>query len=110
MDSPLLSVIIPTIDVPGIEERLKDCLDSLKMTSRQPYELILVYGVKGVAKAWNKGLEMARGNKILIANNDIIFPDDWETIKEHTDNAIVFPLTRNRNEKEYNKGTLKDHA
>jgi GT2 family glycosyltransferase/Flp pilus assembly protein TadD len=100
MDRPtekLVSIIILGFNQ---VEYTRKCIESIRMHTRQRYELILIDngskdgteayfrsipGAKvvrnaenlGVSKGWNQGLRLARGEYLLILNNDIIVGPDW---------------------------------
>ncbi|MEO7427051.1 MAG: glycosyltransferase, partial [Fibrobacteria bacterium] len=100
MDKPtekLVSIIILGFNQ---VEYTRKCLESIRMHTRQRYELILIDngskdgteayfrsipGAKvvrnaenlGVSKGWNQGLRLAQGEYLLILNNDIIVGPDW---------------------------------
>ena len=51
-----------------------------------------------LAKAWNKGIEISRGEYVTIVNNDVVVPPNWfEPLKETLDNneraGMVSPIT-----------------
>jgi glycosyltransferase involved in cell wall biosynthesis len=96
-----ISVIIPTI---GDRESLKRILDSIEKDSESclPYECIIVENskdqnlsefvsslkfsfeiqyvyipMKGLARAYNRGLEKARGNFIIFFNDDVLIPQGF---------------------------------
>lgn len=94
----MIDIVIPTINLKYTDI----CLKSLrKRTKRRDYRLILVADqatpadhqyldsvdadVKvfndgfqaGVSRVWNQGLKHMKNDYILIANNDILFHDDW---------------------------------
>jgi len=116
----MLSIIIPLYILDDTLKALtQKCLNSLRMTTRGAYELILVDNASpiqlrakpdifikrkvngGNARAWNDGLALSRGDKILLCDNDVEFPKGWEAILEDViDDQIVFPRTWCREENE----------
>lgn len=61
------TVVIPHYPIPGADELLKQCVDSLDYT-----ELIVVVNEgTGFGKAVNQGLKLAKGEYIAIINNDV---------------------------------------
>ncbi len=115
----MVSIIIP---VHNQIEYTKMCIDSIrKNTQRNDYEIIIIDNAsddgtfeffknqnikyiynnenKGVAKAWNQGIEKAKGEYICIINNDIIVCKNWLTgflmVYESIKNAgILSPGTK----------------
>ena len=91
------SVIIPTYNQ---VHYLKECIESIRLYTHQPYELIIIdnssddgtaeylkstEGIRyrinsdnlGFAGAVNQGLMMARGTTLLILNNDSVVTSNW---------------------------------
>ncbi len=83
-------------------EVTRQAIDSLRASTRQPYELIVVdngstdgtpayldrlarEGVRvvrnsvnrGVAAGWNQGLRLATGDCLMVLNNDVLVAGDW---------------------------------
>ncbi len=51
-----------------------------------------------LAKAWNKGIELSRGEYIAVVNNDVVVPPNWfkplkETLDSHKKAGMVSPIT-----------------
>ena len=112
----MISVIIP---VYLLDQQLVDlttkCLQTLKDTGRD-YELIIVDNGSpirmdfdcdiyvrnkintGQAHSWNQGLRLAKGDHLLLADNDVEFGENWEKMAEYADKTIVFPLTKCKEE------------
>ncbi|HEY0829484.1 MAG TPA: glycosyltransferase family 2 protein [Bacilli bacterium] len=99
---------------------LKDCIYAIRQHTFSPYELIVVdngsndntldYCLQedvilislseneGFPKACNRGLRLARGNAILLLNNDVLVAEGWlsgmlSCLYSHTDIGIVGPVT-----------------
>lgn len=91
------SIIIPSYNQ---REMLIECLDSIEAFTPQPFELIVVDDAstdgtaeavkqrrnvrlavhesnRGFAGAVNTGLMMAKGNTILLLNNDVLVAENW---------------------------------
>jgi len=111
MKKPTISVVMPIYIIDKeLDDITVDCINSLKATGKD-YELIIIdnnstYKVKhnadiyvknkenmGNGYAWKQGMRLARGKYILLADNDVVFPDDWEKLKYKCNNAIAFPET-----------------
>ncbi len=113
----LISIVVVTFN---LYEYTKKCLGSIKKYSRQPYELIVVdNGSKdntaqlvegscdrlianernlGYPGGCNQGIEAARGEYILLLNNDTIVTPNWLTnlklcLTSSREVGIVSPLT-----------------
>jgi len=112
------SIIIPTFNQ---VEYLKECIESIRRYTPQPYELIIidnasddgsaeylksVTGIRfkilsdnrGFAGAVNQGLMMARGTTLLILNNDSVVTSNWlgnllRCLLSDTRIGIVGPVT-----------------
>ena len=74
-DAPRVSVIIPSLDGHrgGAVPRL---LDSLKRQSCQDFEVHLVRGVRPQGRALNHGAREARGEVVIILDDDACLADD----------------------------------
>lgn len=81
----MISLIIPAYHVSEeLEAMTRRCLDSLK---GRPDEVILEIDKKGdgYTKTTNKGLQKAKGDILIVGNNDLTFHDGW--LEE-----LLFPL------------------
>jgi len=109
-----ISVIIPTYILDKQLAKLtRTCLHTLReFTPRKDYELIIIDNASpikmeysadvyvrnkentGNGKAWNEGLKLAKGDILLLADNDVEFCKGWTDLLPYvTDNRIVFPKT-----------------
>ena len=107
-----ISVIIPIYLIDDQVKWLTDtCINSLISYTQEDYELIIIDNNSpmevnyecdvyvrnkqnmGNAVAWNQGLALARGDFLLLADNDVEFEPGWEKLTESTEEAIVFPAT-----------------
>jgi len=82
-----LSVVIPHVPGKEHDERLLECVASLKDYD----ELIIVtneIGTLGFTKAVNTGLSIARGDYVAVVNNDIVLEGN---IRDMCKNAVVSP-------------------
>lgn len=120
-----ISIIIPVFK--GVDIRLTElCVKSLKENSKEDHEIILVinpaenleeiklycnFGAtkvlfneeQGQCKANNLGVKLASNDWIMIADNDNVFPKNWEKCLEHLQPDTVLTL----NSMEYNpRGSL----
>ncbi|MCF6298210.1 MAG: glycosyltransferase, partial [Flavobacteriaceae bacterium] len=118
-NSPLISIVIPVYNK---IEYTKQCLESIEKFTKSNYEIIIIDNnsedetVKtlnkeypntkiisnienlGFPKAVNQGILEAKGEYIIIANNDIVFTENWinrmlEIAKQHPDVGIVGPIS-----------------
>lgn len=113
----MISIIIPVFVLDGdLKDKTLKCFETLKKYSND-YELIVIdngspipfdpltFGYecdvyvrnkenKGNAGAWNEGLKLAKGEYLLLADNDVEFSEGWQQMQELADGAIVFPMTR----------------
>lgn len=79
----MISVVIPTIE--GREQWLAKAITGFnthKPVSHQ-YELIIIDGMPTCGAAWNKGLERAKGDYILLSADDIEPTHAWAEIGMH---------------------------
>ncbi|WHX50366.1 glycosyltransferase family 2 protein [Paenibacillus woosongensis] len=112
------SIVIPTYNQ---KELLLQCIDSIEAHTEQPYEIIVVDDGSsdgttealqrrrgairvgshrknlGFASAVNTGLMMAKGQKIVLLNNDVIVSERWLkqmlAVLESNPNAAIGPVT-----------------
>ena len=120
-DRPLVSIIIPHYN--GIEI-LSECLDSLKASTFEHKEVILVDNAsqdssadwieehhpeirlvrnesnEGYAGGCNRGAEKAEGEFLLFLNNDTVHDPDWleplvEAINRNSETSVVQPKILN---------------
>ncbi len=70
----MVSIVICT--VPGSEEMLKSCVNSVIRNTRQKYNLIVVKNIwDGFAKSYNRGIKAALSDEqeaIVIMNDDVV--------------------------------------
>lgn len=116
----MISVIIP---IYIIDEELRklteDCIESYFKHTSDGNELIIVDNASpikdknnwgadvyirnnnnhGNAVAWNQGLRIARGDYLLLSDNDVLFSENWEGLADKK--AITFPLTKCREENDF---------
>ena len=79
----MISVVIPTIE--GREHWLAKAVEGFsrhKPVSHQ-YELIVIDGQPTCGAAWNKGMEKAKGDYILLSADDIEPHHGWAEIGMH---------------------------
>lgn len=114
----MLSIVAVVINN---EEITKRFVSSVRQYTEEKYELILIDNASNnrkairffrasadryarlsrrvsLAKAWNKGIEMAKGEYIAVVNNDVVVPPHWskplvETLRQHRRAGMVTPLT-----------------
>lgn len=118
----MISVIIPIYILDKELEKLTHkCIDSLYEFATEPFELIVIDNAspvkmdikcdylkrnkenKGNAVGWNQGLEIANGDYLMLSDNDCLYGENWQSLAEHTDNAIVFPLTKCKGEDDWRR-------
>lgn len=75
--SRLVSIVIPTVDPGG--DRVRWCLASLKTCTPEPHEIIISADYKrtGFAATVNRGIVQARGNFLLLLNDDVTVGPGW---------------------------------
>ncbi len=116
----MLSVIAVVINNKEVTERF---VSSITQYTNVEYELILIDNASDdacavsyfkdvadvyyqflervdLAKAWNKGIALAKGDYVCVANNDTVVPPHWfehlsETLRENKRAGMVSPLTFN---------------
>lgn len=77
----MISIIIPVKNL--FSRHLYGCLESIKMNTKIPYEIILIEGDMEkdsswtLAGAWNAGIRATRGDKFVIMNDDVLVPPQW---------------------------------
>lgn len=114
----MLSIIAVVINNLEVTQRF---ISSIKQYTIEKYELILIDNGSTIkkainyfkrvaniyfrfdkkidlAKAWNKGISLSKGNYIAVVNNDIVVPPNWfEPLKEvfdtHNKAGMVSPIT-----------------
>ncbi|GIP31294.1 glycosyltransferase family 2 protein [Paenibacillus sp. J2TS4] len=113
----LTSIIIPTYK--GLH-LLQDCVQSIRQFTEEPYEIIVVdnasgdgtleycvqQGIdfvslpsnRGFPVACNYGMKLARGDCVLLLNNDIVVSHHWlanllNCLTSQPDRGIVGPMT-----------------
>lgn len=99
MYSSKISVIIPHLRLPGTEDALRSCLESLK-TTKSELELIIVLDRIGYGRAVNEGLKQATGDYLFIINNDTeIISGNLEMMldSQHVTVPALIPEPRDNN-------------
>jgi hypothetical protein len=92
-----LSVIIPTLDATSSE--LCECLCNVHATVRAPHEIIVVDNgapPQGFSAPVNAGLRAARGECVVVMNDDVEVLDGWwEPLSAALEagHSVVFPQT-----------------
>lgn len=104
----MISIIIPIYILDEeIKKLTENCIKSIKDTT-EDYEIIVVDNAspvkfpadivnkenKGNAVAWNQGLEKAKGDYLVLCDNDVEVKKGWTVMTEYADNAIVFPKSK----------------
>lgn len=111
------SIIIPTFNE---RKLLLDCIYSIREHTHIPYEIIVVDNAstdgtleeliinqipfvsfssnRGFPAACNAGMKLARGNTLLLLNNDVLLTPNWlghmlECLHHREDIGIVGPMT-----------------
>lgn len=119
MDSkPTLSIIAVVVDNLEISKRF---ISSIRQYTTGTYELILIDNgskdslvseyykntadtyfkfeeMTDLAKAWNKGIALSKGDFVAVVNNDTVVPKQWnemliETLQNNEKAGMVSPLT-----------------
>jgi len=73
------SIVIATYK-DGKNHHLQKCLDSINKNTRVPFDTIIIDTKEpriSVAEAWNKGIEKAKGEIIVLLNDDTLVTFDW---------------------------------
>jgi len=102
-----ISVVIPTVS--GNEEILKRCIDSLKLNTNIPFEVIVEKNTfKGTTEPMNRGIRKAGLNDVVIISDDtVILEPMWleKMIKKLNSNpkclAVSSSTTLNKKHKIY---------
>lgn len=122
-DRPLVSIVIPTIadagllnadmniDMPRVfpsvtedagRLRLWRCLDSIKAHTPEPYEILVTEDAehRGFAASCNRGIVQAKGNFVLLLNDDAEVTPDWlsrmlAVMDASPDVGLVGPVSNN---------------
>ena len=84
----MISVIIPHWPLPGTEEALEKCLESIH-GQYDEINVVVNFG-EGFAKACNKGLRSASGDYLFVINNDTQLIDG-ELKDMAFEDAVTFP-------------------
>ena len=106
-----ISVVIPIYLLdPDLLKITDECIESLRVTGKDDYELIIVDNNSPIPKqykadiyiknktnlgngvAWKQGMRVATGDYILLSDNDVIFNHGWQKMTKMADDSIVFPL------------------
>jgi GT2 family glycosyltransferase len=94
---PELSIVIPTLD--AASERVRACVAAVQATVEAPHEIILIDNgapPQGFTAPVNAGLRAARGDYLLVMNDDVEpLPGWWPPLRERLEAgaSVVFPLT-----------------
>ncbi len=111
----IISVVINNLEV------TTRFISSIRQYTNPPYELILIDNASSeeeissyfksqsdqyfkfshqvsLSRAWNKGIELAKGEIITVANNDTVVPPDWaekliDTLDKYPTAGMVHPMT-----------------
>jgi GT2 family glycosyltransferase len=114
----MLSIIAVVIDNLEITKRFES---SIRQYTSGEYELIIIDNaskdqesinylkemadihyrfdsIVSLARAWNKGIELSKGNYVAVVNNDVVVPPDWfellsETLENNQKAGLVSPIT-----------------
>ena len=121
---PFVSIVILTFNQ---LEKTRDCLDSIRRHTPELHEIIVVDNGstdgtlpwlkeacacndsyilienrenRGFAAGCNQGIEAARGEYVLLLNNDVVVTKDWlcgmlECLRATADAGIIGPMTNN---------------
>ncbi|HEV3071608.1 MAG TPA: glycosyltransferase [Solirubrobacteraceae bacterium] len=92
-----MSIVIPTLDVTSAE--VQECLCHVKATVRVPHEVIVIDNgtpPQGFTAPVNAGLRAARGQYLVVLNDDVEVLDGWwEPLSRALEagSEVVFPMT-----------------
>lgn len=95
--APELSVVVPTLDVTS--PRVRSCLAAVQARTDVPHELIVIdngAAPQGFTAPVNAGLRAARGDYLVVMNDDVeVTSGWWEPLREtlRAGAAVAFPLT-----------------
>jgi len=126
MGNPVISIVVPVLDQPDMTVK---CFHSIRTVTKLPFEVIWIDNAsikdsrkiiarqadlfkgkcilikndenKGFIKATNQGIQAARGEYIILLNNDTeVFPD-WESnlikpLYHHANVGVVGPITQSK--------------
>ena len=79
----MISVIFCSIDQAKTDETVRQYS---KMLGEEPHEIIVIQDARSLAEAYNRGLDQAKGDIIILSHDDIEFlqPSMWlSKIKSH---------------------------
>ena len=94
---PLLSVVIPTLD--AASPRLRDCVAAIHANTGVPHEIVIVDNFappQGFSAPVNTGLRGARGDYLVVCNDDVeVLPGWWPPLQETLDDGatVAYPRT-----------------
>ena len=92
-----LSIIVPTLDVTSA--RVRATLAAAQATVEVPHELIVIDNgapPQGFSAPVNAGLRAARGDYLVVMNDDVeLLPGWWEPLRDALDAgaSVAFPMT-----------------
>ena len=112
MEKSLISIIVPVCALnKRLVELTDDCLRALVASTKQPYEIIVVDNgspepidwaqgrkqikvwrhveLQGNPGGWNRGLEVAKGDILVVCDNDTMAPANWETMLKRLEDPMV---------------------
>jgi GT2 family glycosyltransferase len=93
-----LSIVIPTLD--GASERVRRCVQAIQLCTEAPHEVIVIDNgapPQGFTAPVNAGLRAARGDYLVVMNDDVeVLPGWWEALRGTLDAgaAVVYPATQ----------------
>ena len=94
---PELSIVIPTLD--AASDRVRSCVAAVQATVEAPHEIILIDNgapPQGFTAPVNAGLRAARGDYLLVMNDDVEpLPGWWPPLRARLQEgaSVAFPLT-----------------
>jgi GT2 family glycosyltransferase len=94
---PELSIVIPTLD--ATSERVRSCVAAVQATVEAPHEIIVIDNgapPQGFTAPVNAGLRAARGDYLLVMNDDVEpLPGWWPPLRARlrAGASVAFPLT-----------------
>ena len=114
----MLSIVAVVINNLEVNQRF---VSSIRQYTRGKYELILIDNgstdnasvkffednadkyyrfdkIVSLSKAWNKGIELSKGQYIAVVNNDVVVPPNWfeplkQTLDKNKTAGLVAPIT-----------------
>ena len=98
--APLVSIVVPTVE--PASERLARCKASVRANTPGPTELIVVHDERrrGFAATCNLGIAQAKGDFVLLLNDDTIVAEGWlsrmlDVMDAFPDVGLVGPVSDN---------------